>query len=149
MSRCLRLSSRYISHQAMKAPADTTTIMIVASALTWGLRPRLAEEKITIGKVVELGTTEQVLEAPQHPYTKALLSVVPEKHRVEPQILAGEIPDPSAIPEGCRFHPRCPLLLSGRASELGVSERCTTVAVELVDQGAGHLAACHALSATP
>ena len=115
--------------------------------MAWNIADRIAV--MYLGKVVELGTTEQVLEAPQHPYTKALLSVVPEKHRVEPQILAGEIPDPSAIPEGCRFHPRCPLLLSGRASELGVSERCTTVAVELVDQGAGHLAACHALSATP
>ncbi len=115
--------------------------------MAWNIADRIAV--MYLGKVVELGTTEQVLEAPQHPYTKALLSVVPEKHRVEPQILAGEIPDPSAIPEGCRFHPRCPLLLSGRASELGVSERCTTVAVELVDQGAGHLAACHALSASP
>ena len=72
---------------------------------------------------------------------------VPEKHRVEPQILTGEIPNPTAIPAGCRFHPRCPLVASGQAAALGVVDRCTGVAVELVDHGAGHLAACHALGA--
>ena len=48
MSRCLRFSSRYISHQAKNAPIDTTTTMKVASAFTCGFKPRRAEEKITI-----------------------------------------------------------------------------------------------------
>ena len=74
--------------------------------MAWNIADRIAV--MYLGKVVELGTTEQVLESPQHPYTKALLSVVPETHHVEQQILTGEIPDPSAIPAGCRFHPRCP-----------------------------------------
>ena len=52
----------------------------------------------------------------------------PRRKRVEQQILTGETPDPSAIPTGCRFHPRCPLVLSGGASALGVLDRCTGVA---------------------
>ena len=134
----------------LRSLVDEAGLSIVAVThdlgMAWNIADRIAV--MYLGKIVELGTTEQVLEAPQHPYTKALLSVVPEKHRVEQQILAGEIPDPSAIPAGCRFHPRCPLLLSGRALELGVVEQCTGVTVELVDHGAGHLAACHALSAS-
>ncbi len=134
----------------LRSLVDEVGLSIVAVThdlgMAWTIADRIAV--MYLGKIVELGTTEQVLEAPQHPYTKALLSVVPEKHRVEQQILAGEIPDPSAIPAGCRFHPRCPLLLSGRAFELGVVEQCTGVTVELVDHGAGHLAACHALTAT-
>ena len=63
-----------------------------------------------LGRVVESGPTEEVLTAPQHPYTQALLSVVPEIERLEPVVLRGEIPDPTRIPGGCRFHPRCPAL---------------------------------------
>jgi peptide/nickel transport system ATP-binding protein len=113
--------------------------------MAWTIADRIAV--MYLGKVVELGGAEQVLETPQHPYTRALLSVVPEKHHIEPQILTGEIPNPTAIPAGCRFHPRCPLVASGLAEARGVIDRCTGVAVELVDQGAGHLAACHALGA--
>jgi oligopeptide/dipeptide ABC transporter ATP-binding protein len=113
--------------------------------MAWTIADRIAV--MYLGKVVELGGAEQVLETPQHPYTRALLSVVPEKHHIEPQILTGEIPNPTAIPGGCRFHPRCPLVASGLAEARGVIDRCTGVAVELVDQGAGHLAACHALGA--
>ncbi len=133
----------------LRSLVDESGLSIVAVThdlgMAWNIADRIAV--MYLGKVVELGTTEQVLEAPQHPYTKALLSVVPETKHVEPQILAGEIPDPSSIPVGCRFHPRCPVLLGGEAARLGVSDRCTAVGVELEDQGAGHLAACHALSA--
>jgi oligopeptide/dipeptide ABC transporter ATP-binding protein len=111
--------------------------------LAWNIADRIAV--MYLGKVIELGSAEQVLEAPQHPYTKALLSVVPEKERMVRQILTGEIPDPTAIPSGCRFHPRCPLVLSGVAAELGVVDRCVGVEVELGDHGEGHQAACHAL----
>ena len=57
-------------------------------------------------------TDPQVLADPQHPYTRALLSVVPvpdPSARRVPQILSGETPDPSRMPSGCRFHPRCPV----------------------------------------
>ena len=75
-----------------------------------------------LGRVVECGTTEEVLESPQHPYTQALLSVVPEIERLEPVVLTGEIPDPTRIPGGCRFHPRCPALADGGAAAAGVAE---------------------------
>jgi len=53
-----------------------------------------------------------VLEHPQHPYTKALLSVIPVPNprlRRERVILQGETPNPIDLPPGCRFHPRCPV----------------------------------------
>ncbi len=65
-----------------------------------------------LGKIVEEGPTERLIVDPQHPYTKALISVVPIpdpdiKH--ERTILRGERPNASDIPAGCRFHPRCPV----------------------------------------
>jgi oligopeptide/dipeptide ABC transporter ATP-binding protein len=65
-----------------------------------------------LGRIVEEGPAAQVIEDPQHPYTKALLSVVPRRdprHKVMAQILRGETPNPIQIPSGCRFHPRCPV----------------------------------------
>jgi oligopeptide/dipeptide ABC transporter ATP-binding protein len=111
--------------------------------LAWNIADRIAV--MYLGRIVELGTAEEVLGNPQHPYTRALLSVVPEMERMEQQILTGETPDPSRIPAGCRFHPRCPLVASGEAERLGILGRCTGVDVELLERGAAHWAACHAL----
>jgi oligopeptide transport system ATP-binding protein len=64
-----------------------------------------------LGRIVEVGTMLDVLEKPQHPYTKALLSVIPVPNprlRHERIILQGETPNPINVPSGCRFHPRCP-----------------------------------------
>lgn len=64
-----------------------------------------------LGRIVETGLTAEVLKNPQHPYTKALLSVVPVPNprlRRERVILQGETPNPANLPTGCRFHPRCP-----------------------------------------
>jgi oligopeptide/dipeptide ABC transporter ATP-binding protein len=64
-----------------------------------------------LGRIVELGPTVAVLREPRHPYTRALISVVPvpnPRRRRKRTILQGEIPDPVDIPPGCRFHPRCP-----------------------------------------
>jgi oligopeptide/dipeptide ABC transporter ATP-binding protein len=88
-----------------------------------------------LGRIVEIGPTDRVLAAPQHPYTQALLSVVPVPDptlRRRPVILAGETPDPSRIPSGCRFHPRCPLAFG----------RCPTIDPPLFDVGPAHGAAC-------
>jgi oligopeptide/dipeptide ABC transporter ATP-binding protein len=65
-----------------------------------------------LGRVVEIGPTVEVLSQPRHPYTRALLSVVPApnpRRRRQRVILRGEIPNPIDLPTGCRFHPRCPL----------------------------------------
>lgn len=63
-----------------------------------------------LGSILETGPTKEVLHRPFHPYTKALVKVVPTLDRVweEKPVLSGEIPHPSNIPAGCRFHPRCP-----------------------------------------
>jgi peptide/nickel transport system ATP-binding protein len=65
-----------------------------------------------LGAIVEQGPARQVVDHPMHPYTRALLSVVPKRdpdERTAPQLLEGEPPDPVAVPGGCRFHPRCPV----------------------------------------
>lgn len=65
-----------------------------------------------LGRIVEIGTMLEVLEKPKHPYTKALLSVIPvpnPRMRRERIILQGETPNPINLPSGCRFHPRCPV----------------------------------------
>jgi oligopeptide/dipeptide ABC transporter ATP-binding protein len=65
-----------------------------------------------LGRIVEEGTALEVVNDPHHPYTKALMSVVPKRDprdRAQPQILQGETPNPIDIPQGCRFHPRCPV----------------------------------------
>ena len=67
-----------------------------------------------LGRIVEEGPAAAVIRSPRHPYTKALLSVVPRRdpdERGNPQILRGETPDPVRIPPGCRFHPRCPIAI--------------------------------------
>jgi oligopeptide/dipeptide ABC transporter ATP-binding protein len=64
-----------------------------------------------LGKLVEVGTTEQVFADPRHPYTRSLLNAVPQVRRDPPKNrirLAGEPPSPLSRPTGCSFHPRCP-----------------------------------------
>src|SRR6185503_21305243 len=68
--------------------------------LAWNIADRVAV--MYLGRIVESGPTEDVLTNPQHPYTQALLSVLPESP--ERIVLTGEPPDPTRIPTGCRFH---------------------------------------------
>jgi oligopeptide/dipeptide ABC transporter ATP-binding protein len=105
--------------------------------LAWNVANRVAV--MYLGRIVEQGTTEELLTAPKHPYTRALLSVVPEVEEMEQQILTGEAPDPTRIPPGCRFHPRCPVLASGEAARLGIEERCR-------GEDPLKLPACHAVA---
>ena len=115
--------------------------------LAWNIADRVAV--MYLGRIVEQGTTEELLGGPRHPYTSALLSVVPETVHVEPQILVGEAPDPTRIPEGCRFHPRCPLYASGEAARLGIDERCVSEDPALAPvASSGQVAACHAVAVT-
>jgi oligopeptide transport system ATP-binding protein len=91
-----------------------------------------------LGKIVEVGVTDQVFNDPRHPYTRALLSAVPQVRREQPRHrirLNGEPPSPLSRPSGCSFHPRCP-----RAEE-----RCASDEPQLlpVDNLTDREAACH------
>ena len=111
--------------------------------LAWTIADRVAV--MYLGRVVEVGPTEEVLRSPRHPYTAALLSVVPDVDRRVPVVLRGEPPDPAAVPVGCRFHPRCPALASGEADD--VAAACTGTSPALLEHGPGHGAACHLAAA--
>jgi len=122
------------------------TILIVTHdlGLAWTVADRVAV--MYLGRIVEDGPAEKVLTDPQHPYTKALLAVVedsPEgKRQTQRPILAGEPPDPSRIPQGCRFHPRCPEVASGRAEEAGILNRCFGEDPPLIEADRDQVAAC-------
>jgi oligopeptide/dipeptide ABC transporter ATP-binding protein len=94
-----------------------------------------------LGRVAEITDRERIFASPRHPYTQALLSAVPipdpalRRSRV---ILTGDVPSPVNPPEGCRFHPRCPL-----RTELGNPEICGREIPPLVDAGGDQLVACH------
>lgn len=130
----------------MRSLVDDHGISIVAVThdlgLAWNIADRVAV--MYLGRIVEQGPTEQLLSAPRHPYTRALLSVVPETGRLRPQLLAGETPDARSIPSGCRFHPRCPLVASGEAARLGIEARCRGEDPMLVVDGESAVA-CHAV----
>jgi oligopeptide/dipeptide ABC transporter ATP-binding protein len=88
-----------------------------------------------LGRIVEVGPTKEILKNPQHPYTKALLSVIPVPNprlRRERVILQGETPNPIDLPSGCRFHPRCPK----------VSEECKVSDPAWREPAPGHRVAC-------
>ncbi|MCX4988064.1 MULTISPECIES: ABC transporter ATP-binding protein [unclassified Streptomyces] len=114
--------------------------------LAWNIADRVAV--MYLGRIVETGAVEQVLTAPQHPYTQALLSVLPEAPG-DPVVLSGEPPDPSRIPGGCRFHARCQILASGEAERAGVADACRSQDLEVLDGGGGTQVACHWARAVP
>jgi peptide/nickel transport system ATP-binding protein len=108
--------------------------------LAWNIADRIAV--MYLGRIVEVGRTEEVLANPRHPYTRALLSVVPEIEQLEPVVLEGETPDPSRIPTGCRFHPRCPALRAGEAAAAGVEAACLATPLPVLSAVGPHRAAC-------
>lgn len=108
--------------------------------LAWNIADRVAV--MYLGRIVETGKVEEILTAPQHPYTQALLSVLPESG-AEPVILTGEPPDPSRVPSGCRFHARCQVLASGEAERAGVAEACRTQDLPVLAGGGQTQVACH------
>ncbi|MGC9103568.1 MAG: ABC transporter ATP-binding protein [Candidatus Methanodesulfokora sp.] len=91
-----------------------------------------------LGKIVEMANSDSLVEKPLHPYTKALISAVPEpdpKMRgvIKEIPVKGEVPSAVNIPSGCRFHPRCPYAF----------DRCMKEEPELKQVESGHFVACH------
>ena len=109
--------------------------------LAWNIADRVAV--MYLGRVVESGSVEDVLLRPKHPYTQALVSVLEDPGKRVP--LGGEPPDPTAIPGGCRFHPRCPRLAGLAESDPATAEAagCTVRDVPVLLPGIAHLTACH------
>jgi len=87
-----------------------------------------------LGKIVEYAPTEELFENPLHPYTRALLSAVPEPRvkKIKKETLLGEVPSAINIPFGCRFHPRCPYMIN----------KCKKEEPQLINVGKEHLVRC-------
>ena len=93
------------------------SILIVTHdlGLAWTVADRVAV--MYLGRIVELGPAEEVLLRSSPSRTRRrLLDVVPEAGGIDRSILKGEPPDPTRVPPGCRFHPRCPVVASGQAA---------------------------------
>jgi oligopeptide/dipeptide ABC transporter ATP-binding protein len=107
-------------------------------SLAWVIADRIAV--FYLGKMMELGPAHEVVHHCRHPYSKALVSVIPSmgEQRGERYVLLGETPSPTQIPEGCRFHARCWLY-----HKRGAPEICRNKVPEPIAVGDGHVAACH------
>lgn len=114
---------------------ETLTYLIIAHDLAMLQHVTTHIAVMYLGRIVEIGETEEVFSNPTHPYTKALFAAVP---RPEPgrtrqtPVLEGEIGNPIDPPSGCRFHPRCPYAKTD----------CGEITPVLCDIGRGHRVAC-------
>ena len=90
-----------------------------------------------LGKIVELGAADEIIEKPVHPYTKALVAAIPEpdptnRFKIRDLPIKGEVPSAINIPPGCRFHPRCPQAF----------DKCSKEEPPLIEIEKGHYASC-------
>jgi oligopeptide/dipeptide ABC transporter ATP-binding protein len=103
-------------------------------SLSWLISDRIAI--MYLGKIVEIGPADEIIKNCRHPYTRALLSImpIPEVHRNRNrQVLKGEIPDPTEIPRGCRFNTRCEF----------AHDRCYNEEPQFTAISDNHDVACH------
>jgi oligopeptide transport system ATP-binding protein len=95
-----------------------------------------------LGRFVEVAPSEELYQGPLHPYSKALLSAIPDPRsgaKKERLVLEGDVPSPIQPPSGCTFHPRCPVFQKEK------NPACTREQPELRELSLGRQAACHAL----
>ena len=118
----------------LKEEKNTSNIMITHDL---GVIAMMCDEVAVVyaGQIIEQGTLEQIFETPRHPYTKGLFRALPDingttKKRLEP--IHGLMPDPTRLPKGCAFAPRCP----------GCCPACSEGPIALEDRGDGHLVRC-------
>jgi peptide/nickel transport system ATP-binding protein len=107
--------------------------------VAWNVADRVAV--MYLGRIVEAGPVADVLLRPRHPYTQALVSVLGDGTSGRP-VLAGEPPDSTAIPAGCRFHPRCPRLAALDPGEERGAE-CRAIDLPVLPERGENLVACH------
>ena len=118
----------------LKREYNTTVILITHNM---GVVAEMADRVAVMyaGKIVEIGSVEQIFKNPLHPYTKGLLRAVPNPlakiERLE--AIPGTVPNLITPPKGCRFHPRCPY----------ATERCRSEVPKLKELEPGHFVACH------
>lgn len=89
-----------------------------------------------LGRVVEMGSTEELFQHPAHPYTQILIQAAPvidTKHKEREYEIRGETPSPIDIPKGCAFHPRCPF----------ATEKCRTAEPVMTEDANGRMVKCH------
>ncbi len=94
-----------------------------------------------LGRLVEIGPSEIIVNEPRHPYTQSLISAVPEtrpSREKKVRLLSGDVPSPIERPAGCAFHPRCPL-----AQARGLPAECVHDEPQMRDLGTDHRVACH------
>lgn len=121
VQRDLNLTYVYITHDLSTARYFTDRIAVMY-----------------LGKIVEMGDSDSIIINPVHPYTKALIAAVCEpvtgkENTIKEIPIKGDVPNASAIPEGCRFHPRC----------LFATDKCRKESPDLIVISEGHKAACH------
>lgn len=103
-------------------------------SLAWLISDRIGI--LYLGKMMEIGTGDTIIHHPVHPYTKALLSVMPkpgQKRQGLREVLEGETPNPTEVIAGCKFYNRCPVAI----------EKCNRIEPEMKQVEPGHYAACH------
>ena len=89
-----------------------------------------------LGKIVEISSSEEIYANPLHPYTKILISAIPDivsKRANKKAFIIGDVPSPIDPPKGCSFHPRCPI----------AEEKCRIIEPKLNDKGKDHMVSCH------
>lgn len=121
----------------MQTESDIAFLFITHDlSLAWLISDRIAI--VYLGRIMEIGTADQVIHNCKHPYAKALMDVMPIPGIVrkgERMLLKGDIPSAASNITGCKFHSRCPY----------AAEKCKNTAPELIEVEPEHFVACHNL----